>query len=60
MIIKINLKGKDRELSGDTMQPGNRWYLTWAEDRKELNISSGLTLSGWEAKQRYFKKEQSQ
>ncbi len=53
MIIKINIKGKDRELTGHT-QPRNCWILIWAKDRKELNISSGLTLDEWENKQKYF------
>jgi len=59
MIIKINLKGKDRELYGDATQPGDRWNLMYMKDRRELDIFTGLTLADWESTQRHFERNNS-
>lgn len=59
MIIKISLKGKNRELYGDALQPGERWNLMLMKDRRELDIFTGQTLSDWESTQRYFERNNS-
>ena len=56
MIIKINLKGKDRELYGDALQPGDRWNFMLMKDIRNLGIFTGQTLAGWESTQRYFER----